>query len=201
MSDFSDKMEFSPTRQIQVATCEKLRDTVTGISALHMSLHEGRPPSPKNPFLEVYLKSTQDMIKRKEELVSELKTLLPCTILDCHEHKIPSTSVDEEINLEAPFPENKINSKSNKKKFSKKRKNKGKESTDEFIFPKKTARTISPTSTQDPTETNNNFSDLEQDVEHPLSTERQVTTEVDTPKKTLPHPIVLKIKKEFQRGN
>ncbi|GFV61288.1 nucleic-acid-binding protein from transposon X-element [Trichonephila clavipes] len=34
----------------------------------------------------------------------------------------------------------------------------------------------------------------EQDVEHPLSTERQVTTEVVTPKKTLPHPIMLKVK-------
>ncbi|GFW79070.1 hypothetical protein TNCV_215021 [Trichonephila clavipes] len=35
---------------------------------------------------------------------------------------------------------------------------------------------------------------IEQDVEHPLSTERQVTTEVVTPKKTLPHPIMLKVK-------
>ncbi|GFT46011.1 hypothetical protein TNCV_3535691 [Trichonephila clavipes] len=138
------------------------------------------------------------MIRRKEEMVSELKTLPPCTRLDCQDHKIPSSSVDEEINLEASLPENKINSKSNKKKLSKKRKNKGKEPTDEFIFPKKTARPISPTSTQDPIETNNNFSDLEQDVEHPLSTERQVTTEVVTSKKTLPHPIMLKIKKNFR---
>ncbi|GFX50339.1 uncharacterized protein TNCV_338741 [Trichonephila clavipes] len=138
------------------------------------------------------------MIRRKEEMVSELKTLPPCTRLDCNDHKIPSTSVDEEINLEAPFPENKINSKSNKKKLSKKRKSKGKESTEEFIFPKKAARPVSPTSTQDPIETNNNFSDLEQDVENPLSTEKRVTTEVVTPKKTLPHPIMLKIKKNFR---
>ncbi|GFV52154.1 hypothetical protein TNCV_5070751 [Trichonephila clavipes] len=39
---------------------------------------------------------------------------------------------------------------------------------------------------------------VKQDVEHPLSTERQVTTEVVTPKKTLPHPIMLKIKKNFR---
>ncbi|GFW58136.1 uncharacterized protein TNCV_2742801 [Trichonephila clavipes] len=108
--------------------------------------------------------------------------------------------VEEEINLEPSLPENKIktNSKSNKKKLSKKRKNKGKESTEEFIFPKKTARPISPTSTQDPIETNNNFSDLEQDVEHPLSNEKEVTTEIVTPKKTLPHPIMLKIKDNFR---
>ncbi|GFW73084.1 hypothetical protein TNCV_832031 [Trichonephila clavipes] len=119
---------------------------------------------------------------------NELKTLPPCTTLDCQYHKIPSTSVDEETNLEASLPENKINSKSNKKTLSIKRKNKGKESTEKFIFPQKTARPVSLTSTQDPIGTNNNFSDLEQDVEHPLSTEKQVTTEVVTPKKTLPTP-------------
>ncbi|GFS81930.1 uncharacterized protein TNCV_2497171 [Trichonephila clavipes] len=57
-----------------------------------------------------------------------------------------------------------------KKKLCKKRKQKSKDSTEEFIFPKKTARPISPTSTQDPIETNNSFSDLEQDVEHPPPT-------------------------------
>ncbi|GFX19315.1 hypothetical protein TNCV_3014541 [Trichonephila clavipes] len=122
------------------------------------------------------------MIRRKEELVSELQTLPP----DCQDHKIPSTSVEEEINFvpSPPFIKNKIENKNKtnskpKKKFSKKRKQKGKDSTEEFIFPKKTARPISPTSTQDPIETNNSFSDLEQDVEHPPPIE---TTEVVTPK-------------------
>ncbi|GFV08301.1 hypothetical protein TNCV_327351 [Trichonephila clavipes] len=201
MSDTSERMDISPSRLVQVATCEKLRDTVTGISALHKSLHEvdGRSPSPRNSYTELYRTNTQaTMIRRKEEMVSELKTLPPCTRLDCQDHKIPSTSVDEEINFETSHPENenkiKIKSKPNKKKLSKKRKNKAKESTEEFIFPKKTARPISPTSTQDPIETNNNFSDLEQEVEHPLSTERQVITELVRSKKTLPHPIMLKVK-------
>ncbi|GFX82630.1 uncharacterized protein TNCV_1193051 [Trichonephila clavipes] len=136
-------MEVSPTRQAQVAASEKLRDTVTGISALHMSLHDGRSFSPENSFKELYLTSTKAMINRKEEMVS-------------------------------------------------------KESTEEFIFPKKTARPVSPTSTQDPIVTSNNFSDLEQDVEHPLPTTNQVTTEVVTPKIKLPHPIMLKIKKNFR---
>ncbi|GFT55894.1 nucleic-acid-binding protein from transposon X-element [Trichonephila clavipes] len=118
MSDFSENMEVSPTRQAQVAACEKLRDTVTGISALHLSLQDGRSPNPQNSFTELYRMSTQAMIKRKEEM--------------------------------------------------------------------------------DPIVTSNNFSDLEQDVEHPLPTTNQVTAEVVTPKIKLPHPIMLKIKKNFR---
>ncbi|GFW54648.1 hypothetical protein TNCV_5110221 [Trichonephila clavipes] len=194
MSESSDYMELSPTKFDQVSACEKLRDTVTGISALHFSIHgmDGRSPSPRNSFMDMYVSGKQAMIRRKEEMVSELKTLPPCTISDCQDHKIPSTSVEEENNFTPSPPVNenkienkiKINSKS-KKKFSKKRKQKGKDSTEEFIFPKKTARPISPTSIQDPIETNNSFSDLEQDVEHPPSIET-VTTEVVTPK--LPPP-------------
>ncbi|GFT83469.1 hypothetical protein TNCV_232311 [Trichonephila clavipes] len=138
MSDTSERMEFSPTRLAQVAACEKLRDTVTGISALHKSLHETdrHSPSPRNSCKELYLSSTHAMNRRKEEMVSELKTLPSSTRLDCH--KIPSTSVEEEINFEPSLPENKIktNSKSNNKKLSKKRKNKGKESTS-LSFPKR----------------------------------------------------------------
>ncbi|GFW58624.1 hypothetical protein TNCV_1579561 [Trichonephila clavipes] len=204
MSDTSEQMDISPSKFFQVAACDKLRDTVTGISALYMSLQEmnGRSPSPRSSFKELYLSSTQAMIRKKEVLVSELKTLPPCTRLDCQDHKIPSTSVDEEINFETFHPDNenniKINSKPNKKKLSKKRKNNAKESTEEFIFSKKTARPISPTPTQDPIETNNHFSDSEQDVEHPLSTDKQVITKVVTPKKTLPHPIMLKINDSFR---
>ncbi|GFT51327.1 hypothetical protein TNCV_4954681 [Trichonephila clavipes] len=126
MSDSSDNMEFSPTKSDQISACEKLRDTVTGISTLHKSIYgmDGRSPSPRNSFTDLYISSTQAMIRRKEEMP-------------------------------------------NKKKLCKKRKQKSKESTEEFIFPKKTARPISPTLTQDSIETNNSFSDLEQDVEHP----------------------------------
>ncbi|GFW74704.1 nucleic-acid-binding protein from transposon X-element [Trichonephila clavipes] len=120
MSDTSERMDISPSRLAQVATCEKFRDTVTGISALNMSLQEmdGRSPSPRSSFKEMYLLSTQAMIRKREVL--------------------------------------------------------------------------------DPIETNNHFSDLEQDVEHPLSTDKQVITEVVTPKKTLPHPIMLKINDNFR---
>ncbi|GFT59502.1 nucleic-acid-binding protein from transposon X-element [Trichonephila clavipes] len=119
MSDSSDNMEFSPTKFNQISACEKLRDTVTGISTLHKSIYgmDGRSPSPRNSFKDLYISSTQAMIRRKEEM--------------------------------------------------------------------------------DPIETNNSFSDLEQDVEHPPSIEK-VTTEVVTPKIPPPHPIMLKIKKNFR---
>ncbi|GFW97370.1 uncharacterized protein TNCV_484351 [Trichonephila clavipes] len=181
MSESSDYMELSPSKFDQVSACAKLRDTVTGISALHLSIHgmDGRSPSPGNSFMDMYISGKQAMIREK--------------------------SGDEEENNFVPSPpvienkienKTKINSKS-KKKFSKKRKQKGKDSTEEFIFPKKTARPISPTSTQDPIETNNSFSDLEQDVEHPPSIDT-VTTEVVTPKIPPPHPIMLKIKDNFR---
>ncbi|GFV84028.1 HTH_Tnp_Tc3_2 domain-containing protein [Trichonephila clavipes] len=85
-----------------------------------------------------------------------------------------------------------------KKKQNKKRKNRTKESSEEFIFPKKTARPVSPISTQDPIETKNNFSDLEQDVEHPLPTNENVISETITPPTKPPYPVMLKIKDNFR---
>ncbi|GFY58971.1 hypothetical protein TNIN_78741 [Trichonephila inaurata madagascariensis] len=103
-------MDFSPTRQAKIAACEKLRDTVTGISALHKSLLDeslARLPSPRNSFTEIYRMSTQAMAMKKEEMVSELKTLLPCTRTDCNEHKIPTTLVVKEINSNDPISDEK----------------------------------------------------------------------------------------------
>ncbi|GFV69315.1 RNA-directed DNA polymerase from mobile element jockey [Trichonephila clavipes] len=171
MSDISDFMDFSPTRQSKVAACEKLRDTVHSISALHSSMLEGaRTPSPKNSFLELYQMSTYDLAKKKDELDSNVN----------------ESTLD------------KINHNDKKKKQNKKRKNKNQESSEEFIFPKKTARPVSPISTQDPIETKNNFSDLEQDVEHPLPTDENVISEIITPPTKLPYPVMLKIKDNFR---
>ncbi|GFT50717.1 transposon Ty3-I Gag-Pol polyprotein [Trichonephila clavipes] len=65
---------------------------------------------------------------------------------------------------------------------------------------KKMARPVSPTSTQDPIETKNNFSDLEQDVEHPLPTVKNINSEEITPPlpTKLPHPVMPKIKDNFR---
>ncbi|GFY09357.1 hypothetical protein TNCV_1941671 [Trichonephila clavipes] len=74
MNDTSERMDISPSRLAQVAAREKLRDTVTGISALHMSLQEmdGRSHSPRSSFKEMYLSSTQAMIRKKEVWVTDV---------------------------------------------------------------------------------------------------------------------------------
>ncbi|GFU07768.1 hypothetical protein TNCV_4860061 [Trichonephila clavipes] len=124
MSESSDYMELSPSKFDQVSACAKLRDTVTGISALHLSIHgmDGRSPSPGNSFMDMYISGKQAMIRRKAEMVSELQTLPPCTISDCQDHKIPSTSVEEENNFvpSPPVIENKIENKTKINSKSKK---------------------------------------------------------------------------------
>ncbi|GFT48825.1 putative RNA-directed DNA polymerase from transposon X-element [Trichonephila clavipes] len=118
MSDISDFMDFSPTRQSKVAACEKLRDTVHSISAMHSSISEGARTPTKNSFLELYQMTSYDLAKKKDEL--------------------------------------------------------------------------------DPIETKNNFSDLEQDVEHPLPTNENVISETITPPTKPPYPVMLKIKDNFR---
>ncbi|GFW09069.1 hypothetical protein TNCV_3081611 [Trichonephila clavipes] len=99
----SDIMDFSPTRQMQVKACEKLRDTVHGISALHSSMFDdARSPSPKNSCMELYQMSTRAMARKKDEMVSELKTLPQSTRDDCNEHKIPTSLIVEESNFKDP---------------------------------------------------------------------------------------------------
>ncbi|GFV09859.1 hypothetical protein TNCV_2599131 [Trichonephila clavipes] len=149
-------MELSPTKSDQVSP-PPARNLEIPSQVSQPYIHRFTGWTDVLPAQEIhswtYTSSTQAMIRRKEELVSELQTLPPCTISDCQDHKIPSTSVEEEINFvpSPPIIENKIENKNktnskSKKKFSKKRKQKGKDSTEEFIFPKKTARPISPTS-------------------------------------------------------
>ncbi|GFX83891.1 hypothetical protein TNCV_4885091 [Trichonephila clavipes] len=146
MSDISDFMDFSPTRQSKVAACEKLRDTVHSISALHSSMLEGaRTPSPKNSFLELYQMSTNDLAKKKDELVSELKTLLPCTRDDCKEHKIPPSPIVEDSKVNESTLDN-INHNVKKKKQNKKRKNKNRDSPRRNLFFRKRRLDLSPPS-------------------------------------------------------
>ncbi|GFU80187.1 hypothetical protein TNCV_4309891 [Trichonephila clavipes] len=79
--------------------------------------------------------STQAMARKKDELVSELKTLPPCTRDDCKEHKIPTSLIVEDSNINESTSDE-INHKVKKKKPSKKRKNKSKESSKKTISEK-----------------------------------------------------------------
>ncbi|GFY58058.1 hypothetical protein TNIN_231951 [Trichonephila inaurata madagascariensis] len=73
MSDYSENLDFSPTRKAKIASCEKLRDTVTSISALHKSILDeslASSPSHRNSFSEIYRMSTQAMAMKKEKMIT-----------------------------------------------------------------------------------------------------------------------------------
>ncbi|GFT52562.1 hypothetical protein TNCV_4267031 [Trichonephila clavipes] len=72
ISDISDFMDFSPTRQSKVAACEKLRDTVHSISAMHSSISEGARTPTKNSFLELYQMTSYDLAKKKTNWMSSI---------------------------------------------------------------------------------------------------------------------------------
>ncbi|GFU04388.1 hypothetical protein TNCV_1904281, partial [Trichonephila clavipes] len=65
---------FAVKFDLTVSACAKLRDTVTGISALHLSIHgmDGRSPSPGNSFMDMYISGKQAMIRRKAEMLKSL---------------------------------------------------------------------------------------------------------------------------------
>ncbi|GFV91231.1 hypothetical protein TNCV_897521 [Trichonephila clavipes] len=81
--------------------------------------------------------------------------------------------------------------------MSNKRENKNKEFPEEFIFLKKPDRPDSPIKPQEPLETSNNFSDLEQDVEQPLVDNSQETVKEVISKSRPPPKILLKIKSNY----
>ncbi|GFS48661.1 hypothetical protein TNCV_3254021 [Trichonephila clavipes] len=149
MSESSDNMELSPTKFDQVSACEKLR----------------------------ILSQASQLFTFHWTDVSQSPEIHSWTY--CQDHKIPSTSVEEENNF-APSPpvnENKIENKININSKSKKnlaknvnRKVKILRKNLSLSQRRRPDRSLLP-STQDPIETNNSFSDLEQDVEHPPSIE------------------------------
>ncbi|GFY46075.1 SCAN box domain-containing protein [Trichonephila inaurata madagascariensis] len=93
MSDYSENLDFSPTRKAKISACEKLRDAVTGISALHKSILDeslASSPSHRNSFSEIYRMSTQAMAMKKEEMYH-----VPAEV---REHFL-----DDWIKLKAPY--------------------------------------------------------------------------------------------------
>ncbi|GFY40096.1 hypothetical protein TNIN_476531 [Trichonephila inaurata madagascariensis] len=94
-----------------------------------------------NPELgKMSVQYKKDSVERMEQLVRKLWTLPPCLEPDGPDHT----------------PLTKLKNKSNKKHKFKKRKSIN-ESSDEFVFPNKTARPSSPTKTEESIKTQNNF--------------------------------------------
>ncbi|GFY45980.1 uncharacterized protein TNIN_259131 [Trichonephila inaurata madagascariensis] len=104
-------------------------------------------------------KNLRETIEDKSKLVSELRTIPPCLDLNCPDHTTltPKTKVtDNDIEMTVC---NDID-----KKSSQKRKN-SKGNSDDFVFPSKTARPITPTPVLKAIVINNSFENLEQDPE------------------------------------
>ncbi|GFS71280.1 hypothetical protein TNCV_5050291 [Trichonephila clavipes] len=77
-SEISLNMDIFPSKNEQISACEKLRDTVTGISVLHQIVQDDarfHTHSPMNSFMHLYRMNTEAMMRKKEDLVNELRTL------------------------------------------------------------------------------------------------------------------------------
>ncbi|GFY42442.1 hypothetical protein TNIN_238011 [Trichonephila inaurata madagascariensis] len=163
------------TDQVPVSECSRMPiakaiRTHIIISNGYMDL-EGTPDTAENyEMKEVLRAARKETLKKKAELVSELRSLPPCTTFNCtcdaianhfgpldNEPSNPKASQDSINSTEiVTTPKNdKIKTKSKNKKRKVK-----KDSSDDFVFPKKTARPVSPL-VSEPVETANSFSDLE----------------------------------------
>ncbi|GFY76670.1 hypothetical protein TNIN_110591 [Trichonephila inaurata madagascariensis] len=123
-------------------------------------------------ILRAALKETQ---QKKADLVSELRSLPLCTTSHC----ICNASVTNILSLITNEPSTQIanqdsinsteiittpKSDKNKTKRKKKKRKIKKDSSEDFVFPKKTARPVSPL-VSEPVTVTNNFSDLESEDE------------------------------------
>ncbi|GFY02347.1 uncharacterized protein TNCV_3502291 [Trichonephila clavipes] len=164
------------------------------------------PDTDDNHEMKAILRASIDDIQRKKDtMVSELRSLPPCMTFNCNgnyctlsppipteKHKDSDSNHILKNYSEAPTNAN--NAKKKKKK--KKRKINTKDSVEDFVFPKKTARPVSPLPSE-PVTVNNSFSDLESEND-----KDQVAPEENNetvPPKLKPPPLIhLKTKKNIR---
>ncbi|GFV89006.1 hypothetical protein TNCV_4912061 [Trichonephila clavipes] len=139
-------------------------------------LSEAKRDMASIPKIEKKIKKNQE---EKERKVSELRSLPPCLDANCPDHTILSPT--------RLFPN------SSKTIQSQKRKNE-KEDSEGFAFPKKTARPTTPTKALEPLQTKNNFETLTPDPDPII----KMATENIASKPTAPHPITLKVSKNYR---
>ncbi|GFW30768.1 nucleic-acid-binding protein from transposon X-element [Trichonephila clavipes] len=171
---------------LQISDCMKRRQVIRDMDKLEFELtkhmkalvySEAKGDWASVPQLEKKIQMNEE---EKERKVSELRNLPPCLEANCPDHTFLS-----QIN---PVPD------SNKTKMqSQKRKNE-KEDSEGFAFPKKTARPITPTKALEPLQTKNNFETLIPDPDPII----KMTTENIAPQPRAPHPITLKVSKNYR---
>ncbi|GFR19336.1 hypothetical protein TNCT_647522 [Trichonephila clavata] len=137
-----------------------------------------RPDTEQNiPLKEVIRNQIKEHQQGKHAALAELDSLPPCILPNCGScsstNMPPSTfsTMPEEstAKIATPPPNNEKDTKTNEdnpqlKRKNKKKRKKTKDVTDDFVFPKRTARPTSPTPSE-PIATANSFSDLESDIE------------------------------------
>ncbi|GFY40788.1 hypothetical protein TNIN_129611 [Trichonephila inaurata madagascariensis] len=167
--------EMETDSQVPVSECSRMPiskaiRTHIIIANGYMDL-EGTPDTAENyEMKEVLRAARKETLKKKAELVSELRSLPPCTTFNCscdaianhfgpldNEPSNPKANQDSinstEIITTPKSDKNKTKSKNKKRKVKK-------DSSEDFVFPKKTARPVSPL-VSEPVAIANSFSDLE----------------------------------------
>ncbi|GFW80029.1 hypothetical protein TNCV_984381 [Trichonephila clavipes] len=126
------------------------------------------PDTNDNHEMKAILRASIDDTQRKKDtMVSELRSLSPCMTFNCNGNYCapPLTPTEKHKDSDSNHilknyseaPTNANNAKNKKKKIHKINK---KDSVEDFVFPKKTARPVSPLPNE-PVTVNNSFSDLE----------------------------------------
>ncbi|GFU19911.1 hypothetical protein TNCV_2962601 [Trichonephila clavipes] len=169
----------SPT----ISNCERRRRILADIESTDQSIavyqQIVRPHDIHDPIVEALAKAK----KTKINLVSELRTLPPCTNPDCTDHTIISKENDS-------TPDN---LKPNDKKKSQKRKS-IKQDSEGFVFPTKSARPTTPTPVLEPIPTQNNFENLEKEPEPMIDSSQENVSPIIKP----PYPITLKTDNNYR---
>ncbi|GFU10761.1 hypothetical protein TNCV_2387661 [Trichonephila clavipes] len=170
----------------QMSDCMRRRKAIRDLDKLELEIakhqtalvfNQAKGDWKSAQHLEKKIKMNED---EKERMVSELRNLPPCLEANCPDHTVlPQSNPVPDLN------KNKIQ--------SQKRKNE-KEDSEGFAFPKKTARPITPTKALEPLQTRNNFETLIPDPDPII----KVTTENIAPQPRAPHPITLKVSKNYR---
>ncbi|GFS39382.1 hypothetical protein TNIN_438801 [Trichonephila inaurata madagascariensis] len=133
---------------------------------------------------EILRAALKDTLQKKADLVSELRSLPPCATFNCSRDAAASKTLsllenepsNQKANQDSINPVEIITtpkSDKNKTKSKNKKRKVKKNSSEDFVFPKKTARPVSPL-VSEPVTITNSFSDLESEDK-----QAQVVAEVE----------------------
>ncbi|GFU90352.1 hypothetical protein TNCV_4947341 [Trichonephila clavipes] len=170
---------------LQMSDCMKRRKAIRALDRLDFELTKHKAALVVNQAKGDWTSSLQLEKKihrdeeEKERKVSELRSLPPCLDANCPDHTILSPT--------KLFPNSSKTIQSQKRKSEK-------EDSEGFAFPKKTARPTTPTKVLEPLQTKNNFESLTPDPDPII----KMATENIASKPTAPHPITLKVSKNYR---